>query len=149
MSASSFDVVDVSPSETASGGKAVVCHVASGCTLKITIQRPAGLYNVAVQHFDIWRGVSRYELSVNGHPIAQWIADDTLPPAQFDAHLDGQDSTRFTAHGVHLKPGDVLSLRGIPDLRPELKTANPLRDYREFAPVDYIELGPDGPITPQ
>jgi hypothetical protein len=22
-------------------------------------------------------------------------------------------------------------------------------DLREFAPVDYIEIGPDGPITPQ
>ena len=78
MSASSYDIADVSPSETASGGKAVVCRVASGCTLKTTIQRPAGLYNVAVQYFDIWRGVSRYELSLNGHPIAQWMANDTL-----------------------------------------------------------------------
>jgi len=149
MSASSYGVVNVSPSETASGGKAAVCRETSGCTLTTTIQHPAGVYNIAVQYFDLWRGVSHYEMSVNGHPIAQWIADDTLPPAQFDAHLDGQDSTRFTAHGVHLKPGDVLSLRGIPDLRPELKTANSLRDYREFAPIDYIELGPDGAITPQ
>jgi alpha-glucuronidase len=149
IAASSYEVIEVSPSETASGGKVVVCRVASGCTLKTTIQHPTGVYNVAVQYFDVWRGVSHYEMSVNGHPIAQWTGDDTLPPAQFDAHLDGQDSTRFTAHGVHLKPGDILSLSGIPDLRPELKTQDPAPDYREFAPVDYIELGPDGAITPQ
>ena len=149
MPASSYEVVDVSPSETASGGKAVVCRATSGCTLTTTNQHPAGVYNVAVQYFDTWRGVSKYELSVNGHPIARWTGNDTLPPAQFDAQLDGQDSTRFTAHGVQLKPGDILTLSGIPDLRPELKTESPTRDYREFAPVDYIELGPDGAITPQ
>jgi alpha-glucuronidase len=163
MTVTGYEVVDVSPSETASGGKAVVCHIISGCMLTTKVQHTAGVYNVAVQYFDVWRGASHYEMSVNGHPIASWTGDDTLPPAQFDSQLDGQTSTRFTAHGVHLSPGDILSLRGIPDLRPELRAYSPLakptddahltarhsRDYREFAPVDYIEVGPDGAITPQ
>jgi alpha-glucuronidase len=82
---------------------------------------------------------------------------------RFDPKPDGETSTRFTAHNVHLQPGDKLTLRGIPDLRPELivqpppLTANspagpyPRRplDYREFAIVDYVELGPGGPMTPQ
>ena len=158
-----YEPVDVTPWETASGGKAAVCHQTAGCTLSTTISRAAGIYDVAVQYFDTWRGVSHDELLVNGKAVAHWAADDTLPPAQFDPHLDGQDSTRFTAHGVALKPGDTLMLRGVPDLRPELNTAQAVpvaagalhpnarerRDYREYAPVDYIEIGPNGPVTPQ
>lgn len=162
MKAVGYQTVDVTPWETASGGRAVECHDADGCTLTTTLERPAGRYDVAVQYFDIWRGVSTYTLSVNGAAVATWKGDDTLPPAMPDPHLDGQDSTRYTAHHVALKPGDVLELRGVPDLRPELmppplpagETQSPMRrfrfpDLREFAPVDYIEIGPDGPITPQ
>jgi alpha-glucuronidase len=136
MKAVGYVTAEVTPWETASGGKAVECHEASGCTLTTTLEKPAGTYDVAVQYFDLWKGVSTYTLSVNDAVVARWKADDTLPPAQPDAHLDGQDSTRFTAHHVKLKPGDVLELRGVPDLG-------------EFAPVDYVEIGPDGPITPQ
>jgi alpha-glucuronidase len=162
MKAVSYETVDVTPGETASGGKAVECHDANGCTLTTTLDKPAGTYDIAVQYFDSWRGVSTYTLGVNGATIATWRGDDTLPPAQPDPHLDGQDSTRYTAHQVTLKPGDVLELRGVPDLRPELippapaagEAQSPMRqfrypDLREFAPVDYIEIGPDGPITPQ
>jgi alpha-glucuronidase len=163
MKAVGYETVDVMPWETASGGKAVECHEASGCTLTTTLQKAAGTYDIAVQYFDIWNGVSMYTLSVNGAVVATWKGDDRLPPAQPDAHLDGQDSTRYTVHPVALKPGDVLELRGVPDLRPELmppspspagEVQSPMRrfrspDLREFAPVDYIEVGPDGPVTPQ
>ena len=163
MEAKGYETVDVTPWETASGGKAVVCRDTAGCTLSTTMQQPHGLYDVAVQYFDLWRGISRYRLMVNGQEVGTWKADDTLAPAQFDPHLDGQDSTRFTAHSVALKPGDKLSLLGIPDLRPELNNSQSVaaspgaidmrarerRDYREFAPVDYLEIGPDGPVTPQ
>lgn len=160
MKTGGYQTVDVTPWETASGGKAVVCHEGSGCTLTTTLDKPAGTYNVAVQYFDIWHGVSTYTLSVNGTAVATWKADDTLPPAQPDPNLDGQTSTRRTIRHVALKPGDVLELRGLPDLREELKAQNvgsiagalgriPSLDLREFAPVDYIDFGPDGPITPQ
>ena len=58
-------------------------------------------------------------------------------------------------------PGDTLELRGTPDIRPELAppaahasgtAAAPARrpvDLRELAPVDYIEIAPSGPVTPQ
>ena len=95
-------------------------------------------------------------------PVAQWTAADTLPPAQFNAKLDGQDATRYTAHNIALKPGDTLTLLGVPDLRAELESKqdtaaaagaiNPTRirpDYREFAAVDYIQIGPNSLITPQ
>ena len=163
MKAVGYTPVDVHPWETASGGKAVVCHDTQGCTLSTSISKTAGNYDIAVQYFDTWRGASQYTLLVDGNPVAHWDADNTLPPAQFDPNLDGQDSTRYTAHNIALKPGDTLELRGIPDLRPELNTqqsesaapgaidqhARPRPDFREYAPVDYIEIGPNGPITPQ
>ncbi len=163
MRPAGYTAVDVTPAETASGGKAVICQDASGCSLTTTISKPAGTYDIAVQYFDTWRGVSQYTLLVNNTPVAHWAADDTLPPAQFDHNLDGQDSTRYTARGVALKAGDTLTLRGVPDLRPELNRggaeaaapgaidqhARPRPDYRELAPVDYIEIGPNSPVTPQ
>ena len=163
MHASGYEPVDVTPWEAASGGEAVVCRTVAGCSLTTPVNRPAGEYDVAVQYFDTWRGVSLYHLLVNGRSVAVWRGEATLPPAQFDPHLDGQNSTRFTAHAVALKPGDTLTLQGVPDLRPELNEAaevsaeagavEPLarerRDYREYAPVDYIEFGPNSAATPQ
>ena len=163
MQSIGYRPVEVTPWETASGGKAMVCAVTAGCSLNTVVHRAPGSYNVAVQYFDTWRGDSRYELLVNDHSIATWQANDTLPPAQFDPHLDGQDSTRFTARNVALKPGDKLTIRGIPDLRPQLapnqrvpadpgsirSNASERQDYREYAPIDYVAFGPAGAVTPQ
>lgn len=158
MQMTGYKPVDVTPWETASGGKAVRCEVAAGCSLSAKVEKLGGTYDVAVQYYDTWRGVSQYDLQVNGKSVAQWQADDTLPPAQFDPSPDGQDATRYVAHGIALRPGDTVTLKAVPDLRPELQvTATAVeansrpgaRDYREFAIVDYIEIGPDGPLTPQ
>ncbi len=158
MKPDGYQPVSVSPSETASGGKAMICKEAQGCSLTTVVQRARGKYDIAVNGYDTWRGASKFELQVNGRNVARWTADDTLPPAQFDPTLSGQDATRFTARGVMLAPGDTLTLRGVPDLRPELQAVVPAaeansqlrpRDYREYAPVDYIEIGPDGAVTPQ
>ncbi len=158
-----YQVEDVSPWETASGGKAAICRVVKGCSLSMTWTQSAGVYDVAVQYFDTWRGVSHFQLHVDGNSVAEWDASNTLPPAQFDPKMDGQTSTRFTAQHVPLKPGSVLTLVGIPDLESALSStgterASPgsihpdsreHRDYREYAAVDYIEVGPDGALTPQ
>lgn len=153
-----FEVIDVNPWETASGGEAVNCHVATGCTLTMTAQQPTGTYNIAVNYYDMWNGVSKYELLVDDKTIATFAADDKLPPAQFDPNPDGQTATRFTAYNVALHPGAVITLHAVPDMRPELQNVIPsaeansqirARDYREFAPVDYIAIGPAGLITPQ
>lgn len=158
MQATGFQTIDVTPWETASGGKAVNCHVAAGCTLTTTTQQPAGRYNIVVNYYDMWNGVSKYELLVDGKTIATFAADDKLPPAQFDPNPDGQTATRYTAYNVALHPGAVITLHAVPDMRPELQNVMPsaeansqirARDYREFAPVDYIAIGPAGLITPQ
>ena len=149
MTAEGYEPRDVVPWETASGGRVVECRLAQGCSLRAQLTQPDGVYRIAVAYYDIWRGVSRYELLVNGLRIAAWSANDTLPPAQFDPNPDGQTATRFTTEGVRLRSGDRLELRGVPDLRPELiqSSGQGIRaaDFREFAPVDYIEILPEHP----
>jgi alpha-glucuronidase len=81
-----------------------------------------------VQYFDLNTGKSSYELLLNGKPIATWKADRSLPSAK----LNGHTSTRFTVPGIHLAPGDTLTLHGTPD-------------GEEPAPVDYIEITPVNP----
>jgi len=136
MQTGGYAVVPGDPWETASGGKAVVCKKAAGCTLTTTLDRPAGQYRIAVQYYDLRSGVSHFDLLLNGKSIGQWEADATLPPVAMDNHLDGSTSTRYTVTSpVQLKPGDTLSLRG-----------TPYGD--EPAPVDYIEITPSGMSKP-
>jgi alpha-glucuronidase len=127
MQADGYTTVDVSPWETASGGKAVVCNRPGACTLSSKPGRPAGTYSVGVRYFDLRTGSAQYELLINGKSLAHWTANDTLPPAAVDPHLDGSTSTLFTVSDVRLKPNDTLTLRGMPN-------------QGEPAPVDYIEV---------
>jgi alpha-glucuronidase len=127
MTAEGYTPIDVKPWETASNSKAVVCNQPTGCTLTTTLNKPAGTYNITVQYFDYWSGKSHFTLNLNGRPIGTWLADDTLPPARIDLHPDGETSTRITFPNIPLKPGDTLTLHGIPD-------------NTEPAPIDYIEI---------
>jgi alpha-glucuronidase len=127
MQSDGYTAVDVTPWETASGGKAVICNRAAACTLTTKLDRAAGIYNIAVQYFDIHPGTAQYELLLDGKPIAHWTADNIVPPAVSDKKLDGHTSTRFTVHGVKLAPGDTLMLSGV-------------ANGAEPAPVDYIEI---------
>jgi alpha-glucuronidase len=127
MQADGYTTVDVSPWETASGGKAAVCNRPGACTLSTKPGRPAGSYSIAVRYFDLRTGNAQYELLLNGKSLAHWIANATLPPAAVDPHPDGSTSTLFTVSDVRLKPSDTLTLRGTPN-------------QGEPAAVDYIEV---------
>jgi alpha-glucuronidase len=127
MTAEGYTPIDVKPWETASNSKAAVCNQPTGCTLTTTLDKPAGTYNIIVQYFDYWTGKSHFTLDLNGKPIGNWVAADTLPPARIDLHPDGETSTRITFPNITLKLGDTLTLHGTPD-------------NTEPAPVDYIEI---------
>jgi alpha-glucuronidase len=127
MQADGYTTVAVTPWETASAGKAVVCNRSAPCTLSTKLGRAAGVYTIGVRYFDLRTGAAHYELLLNNQPLAHWIANATLPPAAVDPHPDGSTSTLFTLSDVHLKTGDTLTLRGTPN-------------QGEPAPVDYIEV---------
>ena len=125
---SGYKVIAVTPWEDASGGKAVTCDASAapkGCSAEWTYAGNAGRFDIVVQYFDLQGGVAHFALNVNGKSIATWAGDATLPSRR----PNGDNSTRFTARGVELKPGDMLRVDGTPDAS-------------DAAALDYIEIEP-------
>jgi alpha-glucuronidase len=123
MQLSGFASVDVTPWETASGGKAVACARAQVCSMTYSFPREPGEYGVAIQYFDQNNGASRYQLFVNDRLLDSWTADDHLPSDKMNGHT----STRHTLNKVALHSGDVFKIVVHPD-------------GGEPAPLDYIEF---------
>jgi alpha-glucuronidase len=121
-----YKIVDVHPWETASGGKAVECPV-DQCSIRFTYNGSSGKHRIDVGYFDLRDGVSKYDFKINGNTSLQWMANDTLPPAADDPHLDGHTAVRFISHNVALKSGDILEITGTPD-------------KVERAPLDFVEI---------
>ncbi len=119
-----YTVFDVKPWEDASRGKAVSCAEKT-CTAEWTYSGSAGRFDIAVQYFDLQGGVAHFALDVDGRQVAQWDADATFP----SRIPNGDNSTRYTAQGIELKPGDVLRVEGTPN-------------GSDPAALDYIEMTP-------
>ncbi|MBV8672888.1 MAG: glucosiduronase, partial [Acidobacteriaceae bacterium] len=120
-----YTPADVTPWETASGGKGIICKAREVCSASTTLNRPAGTYDIAVQYFDSRHGASSYDLYLDGKLLKEWRADNTLPADT----MNGDTSTRITVGGVALRPGDTLNIEGHPD-------------DGEPAPLDYLEIAP-------
>ena len=138
-----YQVIDVTPWEDASRGKAVTCPGATSvvpktpqndagalapaalqvCTAEWTWSGLAAHYNIAVQYFDLQGGAASFTLLVNNHAEATWKADANLPSTR----PNGDNSTRHTLENIALNPGDIIRIEGIP--------AGP-----DPAALDYIEL---------
>jgi alpha-glucuronidase len=119
-----YKVIDVTPWEDASGGKAVSCGE-TACTAEWTWPGPAGRYSIAIQYFDLQGGAARFTLLINNHPTATWLGDSNLPSTR----PNGDNSTRRTIPSIDLNPGDTIRIEGTPDgLDP--------------AALDYIEITP-------
>jgi len=125
MQLSGYAPVEVTPGETASGGKAIACTGQGPCSATFKLDRPSGTYDIAVQYFDLNHGVSRFDLLVDDRRIDSWAADDHLPSDKMNGHT----STRRTISGLRLRAGDVLKIAGYPD-------------GGETAPLDYVEIVP-------
>jgi alpha-glucuronidase len=124
-----YTVFEVRPWEDASRGKAVTC-LEKSCSAEWTYSGKPGRFSIAVQYFDLQSGAAHFALTVNSNSIASWTADAKLPSRR----PNGDNSTRFIAPGVELKPGDVIRVEGTPD------ASDP-------AALDYIEIkpSPDSP----
>ena len=123
MQLNGYSVVDVVPSENASGGKAIECVDAQGCTASFRFTRAAGWYEMDVEYFDQKNGESNFRVLVGNQIVDEWTANDTLPATK----IGGDSSTRRRIRGLALRPGDQIRIVGIPD-------------REEHAPLDYIEI---------
>jgi alpha-glucuronidase len=124
MTLTGFAVVPVTPWETASSGKAVICDLPQ-CAVETTWTGPDGWYDISVQYFDLLHGHSRFALSIAGHEVDHWTADDTLPSET----LNGSTSTRRSLNRVAIHHGDSVQVTGWPD-------------GPEKAPLDYLSIMP-------
>ena len=124
-----YKVIDVTPWEDASDGKAVSCDggdsVPRSCSAEWTYSGVAGRFDLAAQYFDLQGGKAKFSLLVNGRSVTTWNADATLPSRR----PNGDNSTRSMARGVALKPGDRIRVEGTPD-------------GSDPAALDYVELSP-------
>jgi alpha-glucuronidase len=132
MELDGYDTVRVTPSEAASGYTAVVTN--STGTAKTSLDFDDGTYDLAINYFDVWRGIAKYEVSINGEVVGEWSGDAENKLGKFPSLLlDGHSATRITFPGIKVSKGDELTIRG---------TA----DWEEKAPLDYISLLPPGEV---
>ena len=124
MSLVGYAVRDVTPSEDASGGKAVACPSSAGsCSATLQFTGEAGWYNLRVEYFDQSNGASHFRLWVGKQLIDEWAADLRLPTSK----MDSTSSTRRLVSGIALRPGDEIRIEGRPD-------------GDEPAGLDYLEI---------
>jgi alpha-glucuronidase len=128
---SGYKVIDITPWEDASRGKAVSCSEPA-CTAEWTWPGAPGRYNVAIQYFDLQGGAAKFALTINDRPASNWLADANLPSTR----PNGDNSTRKTIPGIDLKPGDTIRIEGTPD------GCDP-------AALDYVEITPVAPVPPK
>jgi len=133
MTLSGYQVVPVTPFETASKYNAVVTtsNTTAG-TASSTIKFPSGIYNVAVNYFDLNGGRAQYELHIGDKLIGKWFGnnEDNLGHEPF-AYLDGHSATRITFPGIKIQKGETVKIVGVPN-------------GAELAPLDYVSILPHG-----
>jgi alpha-glucuronidase len=122
MTLEGYTVRDVTPSEDASGGKAVAC-TAVVCTASMKFNGTAGWHSLNVEYFDQSNGASRYRVWVGKQLVDEWTADLRLPSVR----LDSTTSTRRVIANVALRPGDEIRIEGTPQ-------------GGEVAGLDYVEI---------
>jgi len=124
MQLEGYSPFEVSPWETASGGKGIECvGQKPSCQAIFRFDRPAGWYELDVQYFDQNNGESKFRLFVGEQQVDEWVADDRLPASR----PGGDSSTRRRIGGLALRPGDEIRIQGYPE-------------GGEHAPLDYIEI---------
>jgi alpha-glucuronidase len=123
MQLQGYGPINVTPWESASGGKGVECPVSERrCTALIQFGGAAGEYELDVQYFDQNNGASRFRVYLEDHVVDEWRADDHLPAAKPNA-----DSSTRRLIDLTLRPGDEIRIEGVPD-------------GGERAPLDYVEI---------
>ncbi|KAH8197426.1 hypothetical protein TruAng_008403 [Truncatella angustata] len=135
MDFSGYQVVFVSPFETASNTKAIrTSSNDTAGTATTTLDVPSGVYDIAVNYYDVIGGRASYEISLNDRLLGSWVGDleDKLGNT-FSSQLNGHSATRICFKGIHINNGDELTIEGTPD-------------GAEPAPLDYVSILPVGVI---
>ncbi|KAF1992820.1 glycoside hydrolase family 67 protein [Amniculicola lignicola CBS 123094] len=135
MTLSGYKPVAVTPFHTASGYTAVVTTsntMAGSVSTNITFA--SGVYDLAVNYYDLYEGKAQYAMSINNRTVGTWTGDleDKLGH-EISRFLDGHTATRITFRGIKVNKGDVLRIVGTPN-------------GIELAPLDYVSFMPPGKV---
>jgi alpha-glucuronidase len=135
MKLSGYKRYAVNPFHAASGYYAIVTtsNTSTG-TATSTVNFASGLYDVAVNYYDLIGGKAKYRLEIGNQTVGQWTGDleDKLGHAP-SIYLDGHSATRITFPSVRVRQGDVVRISG-------------QADGIEAAPLDYISFLPHGTV---
>ncbi|KAM3578639.1 hypothetical protein VKS41_008839 [Umbelopsis sp. WA50703] len=129
MNLEGYAPYQVSPFEAASNFTAITVNNTVG-TATATLKYPDGVYDLAVQYYDLYGGSSHYEIYLNNNLVGDFYSNTTMGHTP-SIYLDGISATRYTFHSVHIKSGDSLRIVGTPD-------------GSEPAPLDYVAILPPG-----
>lgn len=125
MTLQGYTARDVTPSEDASGGQAVVCpQGTAACSASTKFSGTPGWYDLHVEYFDQDNGASHFRVFIGKQLVDEWTADLQLPRT---TRPDSTSSTRRLIPGVALRPGDEIRIEGVPD-------------RQEPAGLDYLEI---------
>jgi alpha-glucuronidase len=117
-----YKVIDVTPWESASGGKAIEC-ASVRCSATFVYRGAAGVYQVRVRYFDQNSGIAHFRALVGDNVISEWTAADRVPSRK----IDSSSSALHAMERITLRPGDEIRIEGTPD-------------GGETAALDYVEI---------
>jgi alpha-glucuronidase len=128
MDLDGYSVIEVTPWECASGGKAAEVSDPSGHgSASFRFSGRDGIYDLVVQYFDQNNGAAEFKVVAGSHQAAHWLADDQLPSSPPNGHT----ATCHTVKSIALRHGEVIRIEG---------TAQ----AGERACLDYVEIVPAG-----
>jgi alpha-glucuronidase len=135
MQLTNYKSYAVSPFHTASGRTHAAVVTSSNSTTgsaTANVTFATGVYDVAVNYYDLIGGRSEYHLSINNRTIGMWKGDleDRLGHAP-SSYLDGHSATRITFRNVTVTRGSSVGVVGKPN-------------GIEPAPLDYLSFLPVG-----
>lgn len=125
----------VTPFHTASKFTAIITssNTTAG-TATTEVPFDTGIYDIAVNYYDTFDGISKYQLDIGNQTVGRWMGDNENKLGHEPSrYLDGHTATRITFRGVKVYKGDMVRITGHPD-------------GIESAPIDYISFLPPGVV---
>jgi len=135
MNLENYIPYSVAPFEAASNYTAIVTSTNSSIgTASTKLNFPSGQYDIAVNYYDLYGGISSWKLFLNNVAVGSWVGNlENILGHTPSIYIDGHSATRITFKDVKVEKGDVLKITG-------------QGDGVEPAPLDYISLLPPGVI---
>lgn len=124
----------VAPFEAASNYTAIVTATNSSLGIASTTLDSSGVFDIAVNYYDLYGGVSMWSLYLNNATVGMWRgnAEDVLGHTP-SIYIDGHSAIRVTFKNVTVSRGDRLVITGRPS-------------GVEPAPLDYVSILPVGVV---